>query len=45
MTLVNKAGDGPTGQIMRFDVVRSERDESNVPAKLSDIPLPNPKMR
>ena len=42
VTLVNKAGDGPAGQIMRFDVVRSERDESNLPAKLSDIPFPNP---
>ena len=42
MTLVNKAGDGPAGQIMRFDVLRSERDESNLPAKLSDIPFPNP---
>jgi spore coat protein A, manganese oxidase len=27
---------------MRFDVFRSERDESNLPAKLSDIPFPNP---
>ena len=31
-----QAGDGNTGLIMRFDVARSERDESNVPAKLAD---------
>jgi spore coat protein A len=42
VTLVNKAGDGPAGQIMRFDVLRRERDESRLPAKLSDIPFPNP---
>jgi FtsP/CotA-like multicopper oxidase with cupredoxin domain len=42
VTLRNKLGDGRTGRIMRFDVVRSERDESNVPAKLSDIPAPRP---
>ena len=42
VTLVNRAGDGPAGQIMRFDVFRNERDESNLPAKLSDIPFPNP---
>jgi spore coat protein A, manganese oxidase len=42
VTLLNKAGEGPSGQIMRFDVVRGERDESNVPSKLSDIPSPRP---
>jgi spore coat protein A, manganese oxidase len=41
VTLVNKAED-PAGQIMRFDVTRSERDESNVPVKLSDISAPRP---
>ena len=40
VTLVNQAGDGPAGQVMRFDVVRSEPDESNVPGKLSDIRPP-----
>jgi spore coat protein A len=36
VALVNQAGDGNTGLIMRFDVTRTERDESNIPAKLSD---------
>jgi len=42
ITLVNKGEDGLASQIMRFDVVRSERDESLVPAKLADIPSPRP---
>jgi spore coat protein A len=42
VTLVNRAGDGPAAQIMRFDVVRAERDESSVPAKLSDVRAPKP---
>ncbi len=42
VSLVNKADTGPSGQIMRFDVVRSERDESRIPARLSDdVPLPD----
>ena len=42
ITLVNRAEDGPADQIMRFDVVRSERDESNIPAKLAISRPPNP---
>jgi spore coat protein A len=42
VTLVNKAGDGPAGQIMRFDIVRSEHDESDIPAKLADSLLAKP---
>lgn len=42
VTLLNKADTGPCGQVMRFDVVCSERDESQIPARLSDdVPLPD----
>ncbi len=37
VTLVNKAADGAQGRIMRFDVVREERDESTIPERLSRI--------
>ena len=37
VTLVNKAADGPDGLIMRFDVVRSEREQSEVPSTLADL--------
>lgn len=37
VTLLNTAGSGSTAQIMRFHVTRTERDESAVPARLSDI--------
>jgi spore coat protein A, manganese oxidase len=40
--LVNKQGDGPAGQVMRFDITRSERDDSNLPAKLVDLSLARP---
>jgi spore coat protein A len=40
--LFNNAGDGTAGRVMRFDVTRNERDESSVPAKLSDAPRPEP---
>jgi spore coat protein A len=40
--LTNAAGSGPTSQIMRFDIVRSERDDSVIPARLSDLPQPKP---
>jgi spore coat protein A len=42
ITLVNTAGDGPARRIMRFDVVRSERDESDVPAKLANVQFLKP---
>ncbi len=32
--LVNQADSGSLGQVMRFDVTRSERDESMIPSKL-----------
>jgi spore coat protein A len=40
VTLVNKLGDGRAGQIMRFDIVRQERDESAIPAKLATVDFP-----
>jgi spore coat protein A len=42
VTLRNAAASGPAGQIMRFRVVRNERDESMIPPRLSDLPAPNP---
>ncbi|HML17734.1 MAG TPA: multicopper oxidase family protein [Bryobacteraceae bacterium] len=42
VTLRNNADSGPAGQIMRFDVVRAERDESSIPSKLSDVAFPRP---
>ena len=42
VTLVNKADSGASGQIMRFDVVRHERDESRIPERLAgDVPPPD----
>lgn len=40
--LVNRAGAGRLGEVMRFDITRSERDEFTVPATLSDIPDTRP---
>jgi len=40
--LVNAAVSGPTRRIMRFDIVRSEHDESQIPAKLSELADPGP---
>lgn len=37
VTLLNQFGSGSTSQVMRFQVVRSRRDDSHVPARLSDI--------
>jgi spore coat protein A len=42
VTLLNTAGDGPARQVMRFDITRSERDDSNVPAKLADVRFDKP---
>ncbi len=42
VTLLNRLGDGPATAIMRFDIVRGERDQSDVPAKLADIPPAKP---
>jgi spore coat protein A len=43
VTLMNNADSGgPGGQIMRFEVVRSERDETQIPAQLSaDVLTPD----
>ena len=39
--LINRAASGPQGQIMRFDVVREERDESSIPQRLSSVRFPD----
>ena len=41
--LLNRAGDGAAGQIMRFHVARQERDDSVIPAQLSRLAFPNPR--
>ena len=41
VTLVNRAGAGATGAIMRFHVTRSEHDESAIPDRLSLLDFPN----
>jgi spore coat protein A len=42
VALVNQEADGPAAQVMRFDVVRSERDESDLPAKLAEVSFEKP---
>ena len=42
VTLVNLADRGPAGNIMRFDITRTERDDSAIPSRLSEIPDPKP---
>ncbi len=42
VTLSNRAGSGGTADVMRFDVTRTEPDESEVPARLSSIAPPDP---
>jgi spore coat protein A len=37
VTLKNRNGEGLTAQVMRFRVVRAEREESTVPDRLADI--------
>lgn len=37
VTLKNLLGDGGTADVMRFRVVRKEREKSSVPARLSDM--------
>jgi FtsP/CotA-like multicopper oxidase with cupredoxin domain len=41
VTLLNRAAGGAQGRIMRFDVVREERDESTIPTRLSRIKFPD----
>jgi spore coat protein A, manganese oxidase len=38
LTLVNRAGTGRTGQVMRFRVTRRVREDATVPAILADVP-------
>jgi len=37
VTLKNRIGEGTTAQLMRFRVVRAERDESSVPDRLAEV--------
>jgi len=37
--LVNRAGVGRAGEVMRFDVARTERDDSTIPGRLSEISM------
>jgi spore coat protein A len=37
VTLRNRIGEGSTAQLMRFRVVRAERDDSSVPGKLAEV--------
>jgi FtsP/CotA-like multicopper oxidase with cupredoxin domain len=37
IVVLNLRGDGALGRIMRFDVVRAERDDSRVPERLADF--------
>jgi len=37
VVLLNQRGDRTLGRIMRFDVVRAERDDSKVPERLADF--------
>jgi spore coat protein A len=39
---MNREADGLAAQVMRFDVVRSECDESNLPAKLAEASFEKP---
>ncbi|HYL39658.1 MAG TPA: multicopper oxidase family protein [Bryobacteraceae bacterium] len=42
VTLLNRAAEGPQGQIVRFHVVRQERDDSTIPQQLARLSFPNP---
>ena len=42
ITLVNQLGSGSTGAVMRFRVTGKVRDDSAVPARLSDAPVTAP---
>ncbi len=41
VTLRNGSAEGPAAQIMQFRVVRAEKEEHSVPAKLSNLEPPN----
>jgi FtsP/CotA-like multicopper oxidase with cupredoxin domain len=38
VTLLNGLGTGPTGEVMRFVVTRKAKDDTRIPARLSDVP-------
>jgi spore coat protein A len=42
LALRNLNGEGPLSEIMRFDVVREQRDDSTIPEKLSNVELLDP---
>jgi len=42
VTLLNRLDTGAMGRVMRFDIVRSEHDDTSIPSKLSDVPDPRP---
>src|SRR5215213_3245540 len=42
MVLKNLLGRGSTADVMRFDVVRKEKDESRIPRRLADVEEPEP---
>ena len=37
ITLKNRIGEGSTAQVMRFHVVRTEKDDSTVPGRLAEV--------
>jgi len=42
VTLKNRIGEGSSAQLMRFRVVRAEREDSSVPDKLDEVELIDP---
>ncbi len=42
VVLKNLLGRGSTADVMRFDVVRKEKDESRIPPRLADVEEPEP---
>lgn len=41
VTMVNRADTGSAGVVMRFDITRTEPDDSAIPSKLSEISFPD----
>jgi spore coat protein A len=42
IALVNRTGEGPAGNVMRFEVTRSEADPSQVPQHLAELSFDRP---
>ena len=42
VVLKNLLGRGSTADVMRFDVIRKEKDESRIPPRLADVEEPEP---